>query len=226
MQDLIKQEQFEIEVLDKLNSAKLLQPLIFGGGTMLRLCYKLNRYSVDLDFWFIKEVDLKVYFKKCLDFLKKDYVIKDSANKYYTLLVEIRSKNFPRSLKIEMRKEIKSIKSEEAIAYSSYSNNQVFVKTVPLKNMMESKIQALLDRKEIRDCFDIEFLLKKGIDLNVPLEQLKQLLVVINSFDKKDYTLKLNSLLPQKERKYYYDNKFKILQMDIQEKLDNYKRNS
>jgi predicted nucleotidyltransferase component of viral defense system len=51
MQDLIKQEQFEIEVLDRLKSGRFLDNLIFTGGTMLRLCYGLNRFSVDLDFW-------------------------------------------------------------------------------------------------------------------------------------------------------------------------------
>ncbi|MCX7991875.1 MAG: nucleotidyl transferase AbiEii/AbiGii toxin family protein, partial [Proteobacteria bacterium] len=49
MQDLVKQEHFEIEVLDRLKSGKLLDSLIFTGGTMLRLCYGLNRFSVDLD---------------------------------------------------------------------------------------------------------------------------------------------------------------------------------
>ncbi len=51
MQDLIQHEQFELEVLDRLNSGRLLTNLIFGGGTMLRLCHGLDRYSVDLDFW-------------------------------------------------------------------------------------------------------------------------------------------------------------------------------
>ena len=51
--DIFRQhEVFQIEVLDKMNSAKLLEPLVFGGGTMLRLCHELNRYSVDLDFDF------------------------------------------------------------------------------------------------------------------------------------------------------------------------------
>lgn len=50
MQDLIMQERFEMEVLDKLNSSKILPKLVFTGGTMLRLCHGLNRYSADLDF--------------------------------------------------------------------------------------------------------------------------------------------------------------------------------
>ena len=43
--DIFRQhEVFEIEVLDKMNSAKLLETLVFGGGTMLRLCHELQRY--------------------------------------------------------------------------------------------------------------------------------------------------------------------------------------
>ncbi|MCK7512410.1 MAG: nucleotidyl transferase AbiEii/AbiGii toxin family protein [Desulfobacterales bacterium] len=64
MDILGRHEAFEIEVLDKLNSAKLLDPLVFGGGTMLRLCHELNRYSVDLDFWFITKDRAKAFFDK------------------------------------------------------------------------------------------------------------------------------------------------------------------
>ena len=62
MEDLIQQEKFEMEVLDRLQSRKMLSPLVFTGGTMLRLCFGLNRFSVDLDFWFVKKVDQKKFF--------------------------------------------------------------------------------------------------------------------------------------------------------------------
>jgi predicted nucleotidyltransferase component of viral defense system len=58
MQDLIQQERFELEVLERLNSRKMLTKLVFAGGSMLRLCYGLNRFSVDLDFWLVKKVKL------------------------------------------------------------------------------------------------------------------------------------------------------------------------
>jgi len=58
--DIFRQHEiFEIEILDKMNSAKVLQSLVFGGGTMLRLCHELNRYSADLDFWFVKRIPQK-----------------------------------------------------------------------------------------------------------------------------------------------------------------------
>lgn len=44
-------EQFELEILSRMQSGRLLDALVFTGGAMLRLCHGLDRYSVDLDFW-------------------------------------------------------------------------------------------------------------------------------------------------------------------------------
>ena len=63
-------EIFEIEVLERMKSAKLLEPLVFGGGTMLRLCHELNRYSTDLDFWFIKNISENDYYDLRKEILK------------------------------------------------------------------------------------------------------------------------------------------------------------
>jgi len=215
MQDLVLQERFEIEVLEGLNSSRLLNPLVFEGGSMLRLCYGLNRYSVDLDFSLIKEINLDEFFKKCKDYLEKNYKIKDAANKFYTILFELSSPHYPRSLKIEIRKERKKVKIEEAIAYSRYSNIQVLVKTISLSSMMNLKIRSFIDRGEIRDCFDIEFLLKRGIRLDAPPEVLKRVLTRIEGLTKRDYTVKLGALLEENERRYYTKNNFKLLKLEI-----------
>lgn len=215
MQDLIKQEQFELEVLDRLNSKKLLAGLVFGGGTMLRLCFGLNRFSVDLDFWVIDKIDINKLFDEMKNCLSRFYTLRDTADKFNTLLFEIKSKDYPRSLKIEIRKEIKKIKTEQAIAYSKYSNTQIFLKIVSPEEMMKAKIEALLNRKEIRDAFDMEFLLKKGIPLEANREVLNKILKGIGSFKKKDYTVKLGSLLEEGERKYYIAENFKILKTAV-----------
>lgn len=221
MRDLIKQEQFEIELLERLNSGKILDSLVFGGGTMLRLCYGLSRYSVDLDFWVVKKIKFDNLFASIKKCVAGQYTIEDCANKFYTLLFELKSKGYPRSLKIEVRKEPKKITTEKMIAYSKYSNGQVFINTVSLKDMMAAKIEALLERREIRDAFDIEFLLKKGVNPDAPVDDLRRLLKVVRSFTKNDYAVKLGSLLEAAERKYYLNNKFKILESRITEKLNN-----
>jgi len=219
MQDLNKQEKFELEVLDRLNSGKFLNNLVFIGGTMLRLCYGLERFSVDLDFWVIKDIDFNKMYKDLKRYLDEYYTIVDSANKFYTILLELRSPEYPRSLKIEIRKEPKKIKVETSIAYSKLYNAQVMVKTLSLPDMMKTKIQAFLSRKEIRDVYDIEFLYKRGIPLDAEKETLIALQKGIDSLTKNDYSVKLGSLLESGQRKYYKEKNFTILKMHIRERL-------
>lgn len=220
MQDLIQQEKFELEVLDRLNSWKMLSKLVFGGGTMLRLCYGLNRFSVDLDFWLAKNIDRKKLFRELKQYLGSVYTLKDCADKFYTMLFELRSKDYPRSLKLEIRKEKKRINIEQSIAYSKYAELQVFVPTVGLEDMMEAKIAAFIERKEARDAFDIEFLLRKGIKLGASKKEMGLILKVLSALTKKDFSVKLGSLLEEKERKYYLVQRFKVLEGEVRARSD------
>jgi hypothetical protein len=211
--DILRQhEQFEIEVLDKMNSAKLLEPLVFGGGSMLRLCHELNRYSADLDFWFIKKISPHDYYEKIKSALAKDYEITDSQIKYYTILFEFRSASYPKRLKIEIRKEKKACDYQEKIAFSNFSTKQVVLKTHTLDQTMKNKIEAFLDRGEIRDCFDIEFLLRRGVALPVLADkQDKEFRKKLAIFKDRDFKVKLGSILENDIRNYYIDNRFSYL---------------
>ncbi|MCU0665844.1 MAG: nucleotidyl transferase AbiEii/AbiGii toxin family protein [Candidatus Omnitrophica bacterium] len=219
MQDLIKQEQFELEVLDKLNTARLLNKLIFCGGTMLRLCYGLQRFSVDLDFWLARKVSHAKLFKELKDILSASYTIRDSANKFHTILFEIKSSRYPRALKIEVRKQARKVKADTAIAYSQYSNTQVFLKVLSLQDMMRNKAEAFLSRKEARDIFDMEFLFKKGILLGIPKKDIGKILSTLDALTKKDYQVKLGALLLPEQRAYYTKENFKILRMALEERI-------
>ena len=84
MSELEIHEQFEVEVLDHLARTSFLRPLVFGGGTMLRLCHELPRYSVDLDFWFRRKVNMSDFYNRLLAELDRSYRITDSKNKHFT----------------------------------------------------------------------------------------------------------------------------------------------
>jgi predicted nucleotidyltransferase component of viral defense system len=218
MHDLIKQEQFELEVLDRLNSGRFLERLAFGGGTMLRLCHGLDRYSVDLDFWLLSKAgkdggsnDHGVWFAGLQQYLADFYEIRDAADTFYSLVVELKSPDYPRSLKLEIRKGGPIAKTEPAIAYSRHSSLQVYVRTIPLAEMMTSKVAALLERKEIRDAYDLEFLVKKGIKVDLSREKKDQILAAIDALTRQDYNVKLSSLLEADQRPYYRQNNFVIL---------------
>ena len=212
-----KHEIFEIEVLEKLKNARLLNPLVFGGGSMLRLCHELNRYSVDLGFWQIKDTADNTLFDKIQDVVKQDYDITDAQMKHFTILIEIRSGGFPKRLKIEIRKEIQDWDFQEKIAYSKFSNKQVVLRAHTLEQTIENKIAALLERGEIRDSFDIEFLLRQGIQIpELSDADRTKILARLDGFKTNDFKVKLGSILAKDIRTYYIENKFNYLKQKLE----------
>jgi predicted nucleotidyltransferase component of viral defense system len=211
-----KHEIFEIEVLEKLKNARLLNSLVFGGGTMLRLCHELKRYSVDLDFWRIKDTAETTLFDKIKDVLQQNYDITDAQMKHFTILLEIRSGYFPKRLKIEIRKEIRDWDFQEKIAYSRFSTKQVVLKAHTLEQTMKNKIAALLERVEIRDGFDIEFLLRQGISLpDLSDADKAKMIVRLDGFKENDFKVKLGSILESDIRAYYIENQFNYLRQKL-----------
>ena len=212
--DILRQHEiFEIEVLEGINRAKLLDPLIFGGGSMLRLCHELNRYSVDLDFWFVKAIPQDDFFDKCGKTFEKYYEITDAQMKHYMILFELRSTQYPKRLKIEIRREWKECDYQQNIAFTRFSTKQVLLKTHTLDQTMENKIKAFLDRGEIRDCFDIEFLLRRGVA--IPFKDKKQSIAFQKKVDllkEREFKVKLGSILEDDIREYYVTNRFRFLQ--------------
>jgi predicted nucleotidyltransferase component of viral defense system len=211
MNTLQGHEAFEIEALERLKNAGLLKPVVFIGGTMLRLCYELNRYSADLDFWFIKKINQGRYFIKVKECLSKFYEITDGEMKLNTLLWEVRSKNYPKRLKIEARREVRPCDFEERIAFSINSTRQVILRVHTLQEAMDNKTKAALNRKDIRDFFDIEFLLHQGAMLDVRGRKLAKLRAIAEGFKENDYKVTLGAVLDAETRKYYLKNKFSYL---------------
>jgi predicted nucleotidyltransferase component of viral defense system len=217
MEELIEQEKFEIEVLEQMSNGRFLSPQVFVGGTMLRLCHGLDRFSIDLDFWLIQDIDSKKYVKDLQEYFAMNYAVKDAAIKYYTIIFEIKSAHFRRNLKIEIRKKLQNIRHEKIIAFSKYTNRQVLVNALPAEDMMRSKIQAFISQKEIRDCYDIEFLLRRGVELPADNATLKRCLAIIDAFRPNDYKTKLNPLIESRKRVYYLQHNFTYLRMKLLE---------
>jgi predicted nucleotidyltransferase component of viral defense system len=212
MDTLRRHEIFEIEVLYKMKCAKVLEPIVFGGGSMLRLCHELKRYSVDLDFWFVKRVSQNDYFKKMLEIFAKEYEITDSRMKHYTLLFELRSGSYPRRLKIEIRRRAEDCDFQEQIAFSRFSTKQVVLRAHTLNQTMKNKIEAFLDRGEIRDCFDIEFLLRRGIEFPALTGSQSQVFQKkLTRFKDRDFKVTLGSILEGDVRDYYISQRFNYL---------------
>lgn len=220
MQALQDLEKSEIEILELFNSIRILDYLYFGGGTMLRLCHNLNRYSTDLDFWLDAKSDSKIIYSKCKNSLSANYQLTDFANKRNTLLFELKAPAVTRSLKIEIRKGQFDFSWERKIAFSRFTNKQVMVKGLTLQQMANNKIEALTSRKLIRDAFDLEFLLMRGVDLPVEKEKLEKALRIINNFKEQEFKVTLGSVLEDKDRKFYLENRFKFLKEELTKSIN------
>jgi len=81
---------------------------------------------------------------------------------------------------------------------------------------MKNKIDAFLDRGEIRDCFDIEFLVRRGVDLSGELGMRSiEFKKKLSRFKERDFTIKLGSILESDIRGYYIENRFRFLDEEL-----------
>jgi predicted nucleotidyltransferase component of viral defense system len=206
-------EAFEMTMLQWLRSKSFLRPLVFGGGTMLRLCHELPRYSLDMDFWFFKQMDFDSFYDRLTDSIRQEYDVTDMQNKFYSILVEIRKRLGISRLKIEIRKDLApSGSTEEKIAFSPHHATQVLVRGFTLEQMWSNKLLALLDRGEVRDAFDLEFLVRRGVALDLNLQESQKIIKKLRGFKKRDFDVKLGSVLLPEVRAYYREKKFSYLE--------------
>jgi hypothetical protein len=59
----------------------------------------------------------------------------------------------------------------------------------------------------------------RGVELPGEKAKLQNALQVINNFKEQDYKVALGSILEEKERKFYLENRFQLLNEEISQKL-------
>lgn len=225
MNPMEKHEIFEMEILNEIRKLKLLPSLIFGGGTMLRLCHQLPRYSVDIDLYLRSpEKDFNASFGRLAEALANAGLeITDKEQKRKTFLLEMRKTGYPRKLKIEIRKENRQAKLvDSVIAYSVFAPDlQVSLTACSLEQMWTNKVESLQDRKLIRDAYDLEFLMRRGAGKisDIGRERASAMLKIVGSFKKTDFTNSLRPLLPKEERERLSNNKFILLEGALRETI-------
>ncbi len=78
--------------------------------------------------------------------------------------------------------------------------------------------RTILDRAEIRDCFDIEFLLRKGVDLpQMDAALVRTFKARLNRFRDRDFKVTLGSILEPDMRSFYISQGFSLLKERLHE---------
>lgn len=192
-------EAWEIIILKELFERKWTEKLVFKGGTALRLAYQSPRFSVDLDFSVLGEINPMGFFDFLDDLAKKypELEIADAADKFYTLISEIKIRETflirPFSVKIEISKRKGQFKKGEwqpKILKSPAYPLEVLANVATSEKIYDDKINAAKTRQAPRDLFDIWYLseiLKKPFEFPKTKLSAIEIKQELNKFLPKNY---------------------------------------
>ncbi|MHB1679235.1 MAG: nucleotidyl transferase AbiEii/AbiGii toxin family protein [bacterium] len=181
----VSKEILQLNILDILsNYSELYKNIAFQGGTALKLCYNLNRYSEDLDFTINKEG--KRFINKLFDELPSKLKIDEKIEATFNskgLMDIINVKVIPEeriksiNVKIEFM-EVPSYTKQFRIVENKYSFGikDLYIPAESLEEILADKIVALGGRPLLdsmpfksRDIWDIAWLSNNNIVLNLDL---------------------------------------------------------
>lgn len=158
-QDLVIQEIY-----------KLSKRVVLHGGTAIWRCYGGNRFSWDLDFYFPFEFKSKLKeLKKNLEEIGIDVKkLKTTENSIYATLVY-------KKRTIKFGGLFKNIKQVVTKQYKLIDGTSIVVNTLSLIELLKEKIAAYLNRRKIRDLYDVYYLsdlVEEKSKIKLPLSKL------------------------------------------------------
>ena len=196
------------------------QSLVFKGGTALRIVYKGNRYSEDLDFNGPTNIDSVK--ELWLEVLRDLHDFGVNAEIRYEWLSEVgysfdvsyqgplydgrdRTKG---KVRVDISTRQEKVDTQRELLTSEYDDIRPFVATViSPEHLLAEKVRALLMRSKARDVYDIWLLTSKGVQLDRELVMKKLALYDLeiskDNLDaalqkaRRDWTQDLRPLLPQ-----------------------------
>ncbi|MBI2415647.1 MAG: nucleotidyl transferase AbiEii/AbiGii toxin family protein [Candidatus Kerfeldbacteria bacterium] len=160
-------------ILRDVYSDTTIAPLLgFKGGTCAYFFYHLPRFSVDLDFDILQQVDDTIcqqVFGKLKNILKPYGEIKDSQIKRFTIFLFLSYGDSDHNIKFEVN--LRSHNADVIMHYELKEYLGISMLVGKKDYLFATKLAALTLRTEIamRDIYDIWFFAKNNWDINVEL---------------------------------------------------------
>ncbi len=213
-QGIIYKDYVITAILEKISEKSYSNKLIFKGGTCLKKIYfEETRFSVDIDFTCLEGRIVDEMITDLKDELEDNLVrsitfdkIKENGRWGDSVSYKVKYKDLnehPNSVKIDLslrelpilEPRIRNILNPD---YDNIPNFELYV--FPLKEILAEKVRAVFTRKVARDVFDVWFLLRKGIDLDLILVEKKMKIYEDMEFKKEDFIYKIKERRDDWER--------------------------
>ena len=213
-QGIIYKDYVITVILEKISHISDSNDLVFKGGTCLKKIYfEETRFSVDIDFTCLQEDAPEKMINDLKDELENNTIrsvtfdkIREHGRWGDSVSYKVKYKDLnehPNSVKIDLslrelpilEPRIRDILNPD---YDNIPNFKLYV--FPLKEILAEKVRAVFTRKMARDVFDVWFLLRKGIDLDLRLVERKIAIYEDIEFKKEDFIYKLEEKRDNWER--------------------------
>jgi len=146
----LAQDILVIELYDKFPST------IIHGGTAIWRCYGSNRFSEDVDVYFPLALKKK-NFKRFLDDLKsKGFVVEKFGRTNNSIFAKFSYLNAI----VSFEAVFKNIRNFLVRPFEMSDGSSILVNTLTPEDIIKEKVSVYLERRRIRDLYDIFFLLK------------------------------------------------------------------
>lgn len=193
--------------------------LLFKGGTALRFIYQSPRYSEDLDFTGINNITYFEIENLLIETLKNlvawGFAIEINKAKKttggYLAKLNFSFSKFKLQMKIEISFRIRKQKSKGT---TSRVKNEYIphydVYHLPLEEIVDGKITALLTRAKARDWYDLYFFLRAGM-LEIKHKKILPALLEKLKKSKTDFKKELKNFLPRSHQMILKDFKSNLI---------------
>lgn len=188
--EIIEKDYFiELVLFYFSKDSSLCENLVFRGGTALKKVYFPEyRFSEDLDFVIDNKKEINIYQEMIIQILQKissDYPIKtDKRSMFksdrlqlfitYDIIPDIRG---VKELKVDVLQDYYIPKHERKgllFSYPEFENKNSVLETYALESVVCDKIGRILDvDNEPRDLYDLWYLLKLNLDVNIIRKEFK-----------------------------------------------------
>lgn len=172
-------------ILESICSSKYWKSIWFKGWTLAYFLYGLDRFSTDLDFDLLWDVDEIQMIKDIQIILSAHGTVKDYHNKERTLFWLLDYGTWEMNIKIEINKRTRK---NDHFSLKKILWTEIFC--MDEWSVFANKLVALIERKRTvsRDLYDINFFFRKGFPINDDLilertgKNIKEYLIEVKIF--------------------------------------------